>query len=670
MRLFPLRRLLSPETAPTAAERPGTRPARRRRASRPRQVERLEGRTLMSVAGWVDDYGGTTGGNHAVAVDGAGDVYTLGRFTGTAGPNGGQAPTLTSAGAHDIFVAKYAPDGTFLWARRMGGPNDDYTGGIAVDGFGNVYATGDFQGTADFGPTTLTATGYQDVFVTKLDAAGNFLWAEHMGGTGGATWTYGNIALDSGGNMYLAGDFQYTASFGGVTLTSQVGKHNGPGTPNAFVLKVAGTGQVVWAEQMGGAEFAAATGGVATDGLGGVYVSGYYDTNSYGGSLTFGQLRLSAPALTQQVFVTKLNQNGQFLWASGTSGRYAGSTPWGIAANAGNVYVTGDLGGTTTFGSQTLTSSAGNSGFVTRLDPTTGAFSWVRALGGHGHSVAEDAQGNVSVGGYFSSTASFGGQVLTSAGGNDGFVARLDSSGNFLGAWQIGGTGTDDEVGGVAVDSSGVVYAAGWYSNTVNFNTGDRTVTLTSAGAYDSFILKRDPQASSATIHSVTSSTHLAAGLRPSALSVVIPSGPSNALGGQFHAPLPPGDGHPVGPLAAVSRIQMAKSSKPFSLDGKARGFFTEPNHVGMFSGSGRLRSMGVVRVTCSETYNDHRQIAGGTADLSNNRGSLHLVILPGGRRFQIASGTGAFASASGTGSFSLGGSNTLATAIFHSNRH
>jgi hypothetical protein len=198
--------------------------------------------------------------------------------------------------------------------------------------------------------------------------------------------------------------------------------------------------------------------------------------------------------LTDQVFVTKLNQNGQFLWAKVTGGSTASSDGYGIAANTGNVYVTGDLGNTTAFGAQTLTASGSTHGFVTRLDPATGTFSWARPLAGYGHTLAEDAQGNASVGGFFSSTASFGGYVLTSAGGNDGFVARIDSSGNYLGAWQIGGTGTDDEVGGVAVDSGGVVYVVGWYSNTVNFNTGDRTVSLTSAGAYDSFVLKRDPQ--------------------------------------------------------------------------------------------------------------------------------------------------------------------------------
>lgn len=494
MSLFPLRRLLSPETTQMASGRPGTRPTRRRRASRLRQVERLEGRTLMSVAGWVDDYGGTgsTGGNHAVAVDTAGDVYTLGRFTGTAGPNGGQAPTLTSAGAHDVYVVKYLPDGTFAWAQRMGGPNDDLTGGIAVDGSGNVYATGYFQGTADFGSTILTAAGYQDVFVTKLDAAGNFLWAEHMGGTGGATRTFGNIALDSGGNLYLAGEFQYTASFGGINLTATVGK-NGSGTRNAFVAKVDGMGHVVWAQRMGG-EYLSATGGVAADGVGGVYVTGDLDTGWKGGTATFGALRLTAPSSTDQVFVTKLNQNGQFLWAKVTGGSSASSDGYGIAANAGNIYVTGDLGSTTSFGAQTLTASGNTHGFVTRLDPATGAFSWARSLDGYGHTVAEDAQGNASVGGFFSSTASFGGQVLTSAGGNDGFVARLDSAGNFLGAWQMGGTGTDDEVGGVAVDSGGVVYAVGWYSSTVGFDTGDGTVTLTSAGPFDSFVLKRDPQ--------------------------------------------------------------------------------------------------------------------------------------------------------------------------------
>ena len=89
-----------------------------------------------------------------------------------------------------MFVSKLDSNGNFVWADRMGG-----TGwsqgmsigmGIAVAADGSVYTTGSFQGTADFGlgaaAGILTCAGDTDVFVSKLDSAGNFVWARDMGG--------------------------------------------------------------------------------------------------------------------------------------------------------------------------------------------------------------------------------------------------------------------------------------------------------------------------------------------------------------------------------------------------------------------------------------------------------------------------------------------------------
>ena len=77
--------------------------------------------------------------------------------------------------------------GNFVWARRLGGTSDDQGFSIVVDGSGNVYTTGFFDGTADFDPGAgtfnLTSAGGQDVFVSKLDSSGNFVWARQLGGT-------------------------------------------------------------------------------------------------------------------------------------------------------------------------------------------------------------------------------------------------------------------------------------------------------------------------------------------------------------------------------------------------------------------------------------------------------------------------------------------------------
>jgi hypothetical protein len=116
---------------------------------------------------------------NAVAVDGAGNVYTTGGFTGTVNfnPNGGKAQTLSGGG---IFVSKLDASGNFVAAASMAGSADGsgqgMARGIMLDGAGNVYTTGFFTGTADFDPSggtyNLTSNGGNDVFVSKLTQTG------------------------------------------------------------------------------------------------------------------------------------------------------------------------------------------------------------------------------------------------------------------------------------------------------------------------------------------------------------------------------------------------------------------------------------------------------------------------------------------------------------------
>jgi Ca2+-binding RTX toxin-like protein len=126
---------------------------------------------------WARQAGGTSfDRGRGIAVDNSGNSYVTGVFSGTAtfGPGEANETTLTSAGS-DVFVAKYDSTGALVWAKQAGGTSEDSGQGIAVDGSGNSYVTGQFDGTATFGPgeaneTTLTSDGSSDVFVAKLGA--------------------------------------------------------------------------------------------------------------------------------------------------------------------------------------------------------------------------------------------------------------------------------------------------------------------------------------------------------------------------------------------------------------------------------------------------------------------------------------------------------------------
>ena len=149
------------------------------------QVVPVQGQDLV----WARQVGSPSGATgFGVAVDGSGNVYTTGSFGGTADFDPGVGVfNLTSAGDQDIFVLKLDSAGNFVWVRQMGGTARLKSGkGVAVDDSGNVYAMGYFEGAVDFAPGpsvfTLTSVGAQDIFVSKLDSAGIFVWAQQLGG--------------------------------------------------------------------------------------------------------------------------------------------------------------------------------------------------------------------------------------------------------------------------------------------------------------------------------------------------------------------------------------------------------------------------------------------------------------------------------------------------------
>src|SRR5262249_47886409 len=178
---------------------------------------------------------------------------------------------LTSmGGSTDMFISKLDSNrGDFVWARSLGGSFIDNGTGIAVDGQGNVYTTGNFSDTVDFdpGPGTFNLTGVvpsNDIFVSKLDPSGNFLWS---GSTGGFCNDVDlGIAADGSGNVYTTGFFSDTADFdpgpGTFNLTSA-----SAGIDDVFVSKLDPSGNFVWARSLGGSGIDDGT-GLAVDGQG------------------------------------------------------------------------------------------------------------------------------------------------------------------------------------------------------------------------------------------------------------------------------------------------------------------------------------------------------------------------------------------------------------------
>jgi hypothetical protein len=368
---------------------------------------------------WVIKAGGSSwdeiGG---ITIDELGNIFITGYFRETATFG---SYSLTSYGYRDIFVAKVDANGNWQWAAKAGGSDGDNGNGITIDDAGNTYVTGYFEDTATFGSQTLISYGDCDIFVAKLDANGNWLWATKAGG-GDCDDIGLGITIDDDRNTYITGYYEDTATFGSHSLTSY-------GYRDIFVAKVDANGNWKWAANAGGISNDYGN-GVAIDDAGNTYITGYFkDTATLGSQtlISYGD---------RDIFLAKVNASGNWQWAANAGGSDFDAA-YGITIDdAGNTYITGSFGGTATFGSQTLISYGDCDVFVAKVDENGnwqwatkagvnyGEVGWVGAEG-----IAIDDFGNTYVTGSFNYKATFGSYPLTSYGWLDIFVAKIGENG-------------------------------------------------------------------------------------------------------------------------------------------------------------------------------------------------------------------------------------------------
>ncbi len=237
----------------------------------------VQGSGISWVCGWC------------IQVDSEGYLYLTGCFKATVNFS---AIALTSSGGYDIFIAKLDGNGNWLWAKRAGGASNDYSCILVLDEFSNVYVNGAFSSLATFGPVTLTSSGSHDIFLTKLDSSGNWLWAIKAGGA--YDDIANGVALDSENNAYVTGQFRGTAYFGPVALTSY-------GENDVFLAKEDGNGDWnwMWVIQAGGTGYDIGV-SVQVGSANNIYVMGMFSNTA-----TFGAITLTSSGSTD-IFTGKL----------------------------------------------------------------------------------------------------------------------------------------------------------------------------------------------------------------------------------------------------------------------------------------------------------------------------------------------------------------------------
>jgi len=346
----------------------------------------------------------------------------------------------------------FAQSPVFEWARGISSDSlkPAEPASIALDMAGNVYTTGYFGGTVDFDPGpgiyNLSTSSASQVFILKLDPLGNFVWAKSFDGWGSSMGR--SITVDGTGNIYTTGSYHGQIDF----------------DPDTSV---------------------------------------FYLNYLYGGS---------------SLFICKLDPLGNFVWIKNAAGDSAGVQPASITTDGlGNIYTTGYFSGMADFDPDTtvqnLTAAGESDIFILKLH-TDGRLDWVRGMGGPGYdqanSVTVDSSQNVYMTGSFSGTADFNPFgtpcILSSSGGSDSFISKLDSSGDFLWAKGIGDVYFDFG-NSIVSDHTGNVYSVGFFVGNVDFDPGPDSTILTSAGCGAPYILKLDSAGNFVWVKSEISST-------------------------------------------------------------------------------------------------------------------------------------------------------------------
>ncbi len=386
---------------------------------------------------------------NSTSVDASGNVYVTGTF--------GSAKlilsnlTLYRLGYQDSFVAKFDATGNPIWAIGLGGRwAGTNAQAIAFDGSGNVSVGGYFD-SADLTVPSLFRIGIVDAFAVKLDAAtGTMKWAKNFGGTNARTFGQG-IAADPSGEVYLGGYFWA----GDLTVPVLVKS----GYLDAFAFKLdAASGAATWARDFGGNGFGYVFGQtIAADGVGNVYLGGYFDSSI-----------ATVPPLTAigaaTGFALKLDSTGTTTWAKNFGGPNAYADVQAIAVDgSGSVNLSGYFW-QGNLSSPPLSLIGNVDAYAVKLG-ATGTTTWARNFGGSGAQVgrsvvAIDKSGNVYVGGH-SAGAALTTPPLAKIGPDDAFAIKLDSSGTTKWARNYGGTDAWAHFYGIAAGDGGEVYLGG-----------------------------------------------------------------------------------------------------------------------------------------------------------------------------------------------------------------
>lgn len=456
-------------------------------------------------------WAGRIGGNYfdsaqGLSVDQSGNLYITGGYQSNIDLDigAGNYP-ITGTSGSDAFLAKYNNNGNILWGVKFSGTLDSSGYNIGTDANGNVYSVGKFFNTIDFNPGAgifnLTATpgpySISDIYLSKLDSNGNFVYAKKIGGLG--VKDPSGFKVDSNGDIYLSGYFNKETFFSDtVSLIPTVGQDN---IYDMFIAKWNSNGNLLWAKQIGSGSIMQRSESMITDSNGNIYLCGnFHETTDFDPS-TSGTFFMTPHTLgSTDIFVLKLDNDGNFVWAKNMGGSAPNSAKSIALDQSNNLTITGYFSGTIDFdpGSNnyflTCPPNSGYNPFLLKLN-SNGDFIWAKHLigNGYGSSVTINPNGNICITGKFNNTCDFSSgnstAINSTLGGSDIFIAEYTNSGNFNWVKCIG-SNQDDIGNSVVADSFGNYFNIGGFYGNAYINNSLDTLNLTSQGYQDIMFIK------------------------------------------------------------------------------------------------------------------------------------------------------------------------------------
>ncbi len=386
---------------------------------------------------------GSTGQDEGrdVVIDNADNIFILGTFENTVDFNtGGSNGVITSNGSRDVFLLKLNNTGDFVWVKNIGGIENDDCFSLVIDNNDNLYISGVFYQTVDFGlgssPQPITSIGSSDAFVLKLNNNGDYIWVKAYGST---SQDYaGQIMVNNLGEVYVAGGFANIVEFEYGVSQTYLTSTGGFFGLDSYLLKLDNLGNYVWVKHTCSSIGDVFVMDSKMDNDGNIYNIGSIEdvTDFDPSSNTENANTVSS---TNQYFIQKLNSNGDLVWAK-LNGAVDASKM--TITNSNNLLLVGSFSGTVDF-------DLGVNNFdLTPQNSTNGAF-----------------------------------------------FQTINSNGEFVNAYYLDGFNNQACYYGIKdikYDNNGDILVYGQFSGTIDLNVDpNQNNTYTSLGSNDIFFLKQ-----------------------------------------------------------------------------------------------------------------------------------------------------------------------------------